>query len=65
MTKQEIKKASNSELIMDYIRSYSRFTVNLNLGLGLKRLGDHLKDLDKEMIARGILSQDQIDRLNA
>lgn len=64
MTKNEIKTAHDSDLIMDYISTYSRAMLNENCGLPTKALDKHLKDLDCEMLKRGLLTQDQIDCLN-
>lgn len=65
MNRKELKTASDSDVIMDYIESYAYFTVNLNTHGGTKAIGRHLKDLDDEMLRRGILTQKQIDRLNS
>lgn len=65
MTKKEMEKANDSEIILDYIRSYANLAVNQNLGCGIDRLSNHLVDLDEQMLKRGILSEDQIRRLNA
>lgn len=63
MRKAEIPKASNGELIVDYILTYSSYCLNVNTGRGEKQLCNHLKDLDSEFLKRNILTQSQIDRL--
>lgn len=65
MTKKELKAAPDSEIIMDYISTYSRAVLNENLQQPTKALNRHLADLDAEMLKRGLLTQEQIDRLNA
>lgn len=65
MTKVEMKTADDSQIIVDYIKSYSLFCTNDCLSRGTKAVCKHLKDLDAEMLKRGILSQDQINYLNA
>lgn len=65
MTRVEMKTADDSQIIVDYIKSYSLFCTNDCLGRGTKAVCKHLQDLDAEMLKRGILSQDQINYLNA
>lgn len=64
VTKKELKAATDSEIIVDYIQTYSSLSVNYCLQRGVKQLEKHLIDLDIEMVKRGILSQEQIDKLN-
>jgi hypothetical protein len=64
MTKQELKAATNSELITDYIKSYSRLVLAQNFGGAWKALDKHLNHLNAEMLSRELLTQDQIDYLN-
>ena len=65
MTIKEMSSAKDNEIIYEYIRAYSRFAVNLNLGGGIERLSNHLKNLDSEMLKRGILTEEQISHLNS
>ncbi len=65
MTKGEIKKAPNNELIVDYVHAYAIFTENYLHGGGLKRLGQHLQDLETELVARGLLTEEDVKHLNA
>lgn len=64
MDRKTQKTATDSEIIVDYIWTFAEHMTNLNLGRGTERLMKHLKDLDDQMLKRGILSQEQIDRLN-
>ena len=63
MTKKQLKTATDSEVIVDYIETEATYCLNLNMGGGIDRLYNHLLDLNQEMLKRGILSQKQIDRL--
>lgn len=65
MTKTEMKKAADNEIIFRYIKAYSSFTLNLNLGGKTKSLEKELADLDAEMLNRGILTEKQIKELEA
>lgn len=65
MTKKEIKKASNNELIVDYVRSYSFYEVNYLLDRGTKQLLQHCHDLEAELVARKILTEDDVRHLNS
>ena len=65
MTAKELKSAQDSEVIVDYIRTYAGFVFNLNTGGGIKQYGKHLKDLDAEMLRRGILTEEQVKLLNS
>lgn len=65
MTKKEMLKAKDSEIIVDYIRSYSLYCSNMVTHRGTVAVDRHLKDLDVEMLRRGILSQEQVDFLNS
>lgn len=67
MTKREIKKATNNELIVEYVRTYSSLSLNLNApweNRGTKRYGQHCHNLEAEMVARGILTEDDVKYLN-
>lgn len=65
MTKTEMKNAENNEIIYSYIKAYSLFCVNMNLGGGTKSLDKELKNLDVEMLKRGLLTEKQIKKLNS
>lgn len=65
MTKTEMKKAENSEIIFRYIKAYSSLTLNINLGGKTKSLETELTNLNDEMLKRGLLTKDQIRNLNS
>ena len=65
MTKTEIKKAENSEIIFRYIKAYSSLTLNINLGGKTKSLETELTNLNDEMLKRGLLTEYQIRNLNS
>lgn len=65
MTKKELLTAQDSEIIVDYIKSYCLECMNTNFGGPTKALAKHLAHLDAEMLRRGLLTQDQIDFLNS
>lgn len=65
MKKSEIKKASNAELVFDYITSFSRAVLAENFSdIPKTRLNKHLNDLAAEMLNRELLTQDHIKKLN-
>ena len=64
MRKNEISKADNSELIVDYVISFSSLISNYNTNRGIKQLEAHCTDLEKEIVKRGILTEEQIKRIN-
>lgn len=64
MNRKEIKTATDGDVIVDYILSYAWHAQNTICNRGTERLAKHLADLDAEMLKRGILNQEQIDRLN-
>ena len=65
MTKKEIKKVPNNELIVDYVRSYSLYEVNYLLDRGRKQVLQHCHDLEAELVARNILTEDDVKHLNS
>lgn len=64
MRKTEIKKATIGELIIDLVQTYSIAALNQNAGMPTKRANQHLTDLETELIARGILTNQQVETLN-
>ena len=65
MTKKELKTAKDNEVIFDYINTFATWYYNYNCGGGIKRTGEHLRDLDDEMLKRGLLTKEQVDMLNS
>ena len=61
--KANIKAAQDSELIIDYIKTYSSLCLNQNLGCGTKMYARHIEDLNTEMMRRGIFTKEQIKTL--
>lgn len=64
MRKNEIPKAPTNRLIVDYVRSSAEHAANLNLDRGTKRLSQHCADLEKELLKRGILTEEDVKELN-
>ena len=64
MNKSEIKKAENHALISDLVNSYSRLLLNYNFNKATKQLEKHCADLEKELLDRGLLTQEEIKILN-
>ena len=64
MRKTEIKKAKDNELVLEYVETYSLLLLNYNLGKGIKQLKSHFDDLSKEMVKRGILTLEDVEKLN-
>lgn len=62
--KNEIKKSNNNDLLVEYINSIVKFHLNYNFGRSLKQLEKHCGDLEKEIIFRGILTEDDIRKVN-
>lgn len=65
MTKAEIKKAKDNELIVDYVLTFSTLCLNINHGGGTKRYSQHCQDLETELLSRGILTEEDIKKLRA
>lgn len=63
MRKDEIPNAPDNRLIVDYVRSYSQLVSNMQLGRGVKRLSDHVTDLERELVKRRILTEEDIKSL--
>lgn len=64
MKKNEITKSRDNELITEYVLSYAKYAVNQNLGGREKRISAHCADLEKELVKRGILQVQDVERLN-
>lgn len=64
MTKAEIPKAKDNELITEYVSSYALLLVKFNLDRGTAKAEKHCKDLEKELLKRGILTEENIRTLN-
>lgn len=64
MRKIDFCKATDNEIIVEYVKSYSSLCLNQNLRLGTKQLSRHCADLEIELLARKILTKDDIEVLN-
>lgn len=64
MRKADFKKATDNEIIVEYVKSYSKFCLNENLHLGTKQVSKHCADLEIELLSRKILTKDDIEVLN-
>lgn len=64
MKKNEITKAKDNELIVEYVKSYSSLCLNENLQLGTKQLSKHCVDLEAELLKREILTENDIKILS-
>ena len=65
MTRKEIKTATNNELLVDYIRSQSLWGSNELNDRGTKRIAEHCKDLEAELVSRGVLTEHDVEIINA
>lgn len=64
MKKSEIKFLKDNELIAEYVRTYAHYDTNWVCRRGTEQLAKQLKNLEAELLKRGILTQEDIDRLN-
>jgi len=64
MTKNEIKKASNTDLTRETISTYAHLLQNYMAKGGTKVLERHFGDCCNEMVARGLLTKEDVDKLN-
>lgn len=63
MRKTEIKTAKDNELIAEYVRSYGMLLVNYSSNRGTKQFEKHCHDLEVELLKRGLLTEDDIKKL--
>lgn len=59
MKKSEIKKATDNELIYALVNVNAQYSVNINLGGGVKDLSNRLIWLTDEMVKRKLLTEEQ------
>lgn len=64
MTKREIPKAKDNDLIAEYVSSYATLLLNYNLSRGVIQAEKHCKDLEAELLKRGILTEENIRSLS-
>lgn len=65
MRKSELKTAPDNEIILDLVQSYATACLNYNLDRGTKAIEKHLQDLNAEVLRRGLLTPEQVKKLNA
>lgn len=63
MTKTEMKKATDEQVLVEYILTVSAHDTNFVLDRGTKRLHEHMKNLERELVARGVLSEHAVEVL--
>lgn len=64
MTKQEVKKAKNHELIRETINTYGLLLMNYSQQRGIKQHEKHFNDCCEEMVKRELITQEDWDYLN-
>lgn len=64
MKKSDIKGATNSGLITEYVTLHTLREVNEVLGRGTKQAARQCKELEMELVARGLLTVEDVDYLN-
>jgi hypothetical protein len=65
MNKKDIPKLKDNDLIEEYVSAYSSLLLNYNLNRGTKQYEGQCNAMEKELLKRGILTEDNIRRLNA
>lgn len=60
MRKSEIPKAKDNDLITEYVSSYATLLLNYNLSRGIIQAEKHCKDLETELLKRGLLTEENI-----
>jgi hypothetical protein len=65
MKKNEIAKAKDSELVYEYVQKYSSLCLNYNLGRATKQLQIHCNNLEEELVKRGLLTEEDVAKLNS
>lgn len=64
MNKREMKKASDGDLIVEYVKTAAEESSNYVLDRGTVQIQRHRKVLEDEILRRGILTEQQIKRAN-
>lgn len=63
MKKSEIKKAKDNELIVDLVETNQLWATNMYTHHATQRLEQHFHDLAEELVKRGILTQEDVKRI--
>lgn len=64
MNKQEMKMATDGDLIVEYVKTAAEESSNFVLNRGIVQLQRHRKSIEEELLKRGILTEQQIRRAN-
>lgn len=64
MNKREMKTASDGDLIVEYVITACGECSNFVLDRGIVQYQRHRKAIEEELLKRGILTQQQINRAN-
>ena len=64
MNKREMKTVSDGDLIVYYVMTACEEHLNFNLGRGIVAIQRHRKNIEEELLKRGILTEKQIRRAN-
>ena len=65
MRKNEIPKAKDNDLITEYILKHAFLLVNFNNQMGTKQLEKQCENLEAELLKRGILTEENLQRLHS
>ena len=65
MTKKEIIEAKDSKLVYEYATNYALLLMNYNLGKGTKQLQAYCNNLERELLKRGLLTDEYVEKLNS
>ena len=63
MRKREIPKAKDNDLITEYVSSYATLLLNYNSSRRIIQAEKHCKDLEVELLKRGILTEENVRSL--
>lgn len=64
MRKTDIPKLADNDLITEYVRVYASLLMNTNMNMGVKQLEKQCANLEDELLKRGLLTEENIKRLN-
>ena len=64
MTKQEVKKSSDNELITEAIWTYGRLLQNFIARRGTAQLEKHWNDCAGELVKRNLITENDVKWLN-
>jgi len=64
MKKTDIPKLADNDLITEYVSAYASLLININMNMGIKQLEKQCANLEEELLKRGLLTEENIKRLN-